>query len=77
MAARIAGLRATREWVVLERDDRIIGFASAATEAPAALQWSAEAGAHVDVQYHRADVAWMQLDQLDTADPDGPPGPIG
>jgi hypothetical protein len=27
MAARIDGLRATHEWLVLERDDQIIGFA--------------------------------------------------
>jgi L-amino acid N-acyltransferase YncA len=27
MAARTDGLRATHEWLVLERDDQIIGFA--------------------------------------------------
>lgn len=29
MAARIAGLRASHEWLVLERDDEIVGFAYA------------------------------------------------
>jgi phosphinothricin acetyltransferase len=27
MAARIDGLRSTHEWLVLERDDQIVGFA--------------------------------------------------
>jgi L-amino acid N-acyltransferase YncA len=41
MAARIAGLHTTHEWLVLEK--RL-----------AALQWPAEAGVYVDVQRHRA-----------------------
>lgn len=136
MAARIGGLRATHDWLVLERDDQIIGFAyGQPLKRLAAFQWSAETGIYVDVHHHRAgggrelytqllrrltersyrqafagitqpneasngfhrsfgfqdaglyrrvawkhdswhDVAWMQLDLLDTADQDGPPGPI-
>jgi L-amino acid N-acyltransferase YncA len=136
MAARIDGLRATHEWLVLERDDQIIGFAyGQPLKRLATFQWSAETGIYVDVDHHRAgggrelytrllrrltergyrqafagitqpneasnsfhrsfgfqgagryrraawkrdcwhDVARMQLDLLDTADPDGPPGPI-
>jgi L-amino acid N-acyltransferase YncA len=136
MAARIEGIRATHEWLVLERDDQIIGFAyGQPLKRLAAFQWSAETGVYVDVQHHRAgagrelytqllrrlpergyrhafagitqpneasnafhrsfgfhdaglyrrvawkhdswhDVAWMQLDLLESGSPDGPPGPI-
>ena len=45
MAARIAGLRASHEWLVLERDDEIVGFAYAQPlKRLAALRWSAETG---------------------------------
>ena len=136
MAARIDGLRATHEWLVLERDAQIIGFAyGQPLKRLATFQWSAETGIYVDADHHRAgagrdlytqllrrlaergyrqvfagitqpneasngfhrsfgfhdaglyrraawkhdswhDVASMQLDLLDTAGPDGPPGPI-
>lgn len=136
MAARIDGLRATHEWLVLERDDQIIGFAyGQPLKRLATFQWSAETGIYVDLDHRRAggghqlytqllrrltergyrqafagitqpneasngfhqsfgfqdaglyrrvawkheswhDVAWMQLDLLDTSGPDGPPGPI-
>jgi L-amino acid N-acyltransferase YncA len=136
MAARIGGLRATHEWLVLERDEQIIGFAyGQPLKRLATFQWSAETGIYVAVGHHRAgggrelytqllrrltergyrqafagitqpneasnsfhrsfgfqdaglyrraawkhdcwhDVAWMQLDLLETADLDGPPGPI-
>jgi L-amino acid N-acyltransferase YncA len=55
MAARIDGLRATHEWLVLERDDQIIGFAyGQPLKRLAAFQWSAETGIYVDVHHHRA-----------------------
>jgi L-amino acid N-acyltransferase YncA len=135
MAARIDGLRATHEWLVLERDDQIIGFAyGQPMKRLATFQWSAETGIYVDSAHHRAgagrelytqllrrlaergyrqvfagiaqpnepsngfhrssvfrdaglfrrvawkhnswhDVAWMQLDLLDSDSPDGPPDP--
>jgi L-amino acid N-acyltransferase YncA len=54
MAARIAGLRDTHEWLVLERDDRIIGFAyGQPLKRLATFQWSAETGIYVDVDHHR------------------------
>ena len=46
MDARIDGFRA-HEWLVLERDDQIIGFVWAAAEAPGYLPM-------VDVDHHRA-----------------------
>jgi L-amino acid N-acyltransferase YncA len=55
MAARIDGLRATHEWLVLERDDQIIGFAyGQPLKRLATFQWSAETGIYVDVHHHRA-----------------------
>ena len=55
MAARIGGLRATHDWLVLERDDQIIGFAyGQPLKRLAAFQWSAETGIYVDVHHHRA-----------------------
>ena len=55
MAARIDGLRATHEWLVLERDDHIIGFAyGQPLKRLATFQWSAETGIYVDVDHHRA-----------------------
>ena len=55
MAARIDGLRATHEWLVLERDDQIIGFAyGQPLKRVPAFQWSAETGIYVDVAHHRA-----------------------
>jgi len=54
MAARIGGLRATHEWLVLERDDRIIGFAyGQPLKRLVALQWSAETGIYVHDRHHR------------------------
>jgi L-amino acid N-acyltransferase YncA len=55
MAARIGGLGATHDWLVLERDDQIIGFAyGQPLKRLAAFQWSAETGIYVDVHHHRA-----------------------
>lgn len=55
MAARIGGLRATHDWLVLERDDQIIGFAyGQPLKRLAAFHWSAETGIYVDVHHHRA-----------------------
>ncbi len=55
MAARIGGLRATHEWLVLARDNQIIGFAyGQPLKRLAAFQWSAETGIYVDIAHHRA-----------------------
>ena len=55
MAARIEGLRATHEWLVLERDDQIVGFAyGQPLKRLVAFQFSAETGIYVDVHHHRA-----------------------
>jgi L-amino acid N-acyltransferase YncA len=56
IAARIDGLRATHEWLVLERGDQIVGFAyGQPLKRLVALQRSAEPGIYVDVHHHRAD----------------------
>jgi hypothetical protein len=45
IAARIGALRAAQEWLVLERDDQIIGFAyGQPLKRLAAFQWAAETG---------------------------------
>src|SRR6516225_7780098 len=50
MAARIARLRETHEWLVLEGDDRVVGFAYAhAFNRLAVYQWSVQTGIYVDV----------------------------
>jgi L-amino acid N-acyltransferase YncA len=55
MAARIDGLRATHEWLVVERDDEVIGFAyGQPLKRLATFQWSVETGIYVDVDHHRA-----------------------
>ena len=55
MAARIDGLRATHEWLVLERDHEIVGFAyGQPLKRLATFQWSIETGIYVDVGHHRA-----------------------
>ena len=60
MAARIAGLRASRE-----RDDEIVGFAYAQPlKRPAAPRWSAETGIYVDADNHRAGGGWQLYTQL-------------
>jgi L-amino acid N-acyltransferase YncA len=52
MAARIA---AAYEWLVLERDDRIIGFAYGhALNRLASYRWSTETGIYMHVDHHRA-----------------------
>jgi L-amino acid N-acyltransferase YncA len=55
MAGRIARARDTHEWLVLEHDDQIIGFAYGhAFNRLATYQWSAETGIYVHVNHHRA-----------------------
>lgn len=54
MANRIAA-RATHEWLVLEQDNQIIGYAYAHAFNPrAAYQWSAETSIYIAVDHHRA-----------------------
>jgi L-amino acid N-acyltransferase YncA len=55
MASRIAGLRATHEWLVLERGDQIVGFAyGQPLKRLATFQWSAETGIYMRADHHRA-----------------------
>lgn len=54
MAARIAAAREAHEWLVLERDNRIIGFAYGHTlHRVASYRWSAETGIYVSPDHHR------------------------
>jgi len=54
MASRIAGLRATHEWLVLERGDQIVGFAyGQPLKRLATFQWTAETGIYLHVDHHR------------------------
>jgi L-amino acid N-acyltransferase YncA len=55
MAARITAARDTHEWLIVECDDQIIGFAygHALNRFPA-YQWSAETGIYIHVDHHRA-----------------------
>jgi L-amino acid N-acyltransferase YncA len=55
MASRIAGLRATHEWLVLEREDQIVGFAyGQPLKRLATFQWTAETGIYLHVDHHRS-----------------------
>jgi L-amino acid N-acyltransferase YncA len=54
MAARIAAAQAGHEWLVLERDRRVIGFAYGhAFNRLAAYQWSTETGIYLDASHRR------------------------
>jgi L-amino acid N-acyltransferase YncA len=54
MAARIGTARDTHEWLVLEREGQIIGFAYAhALRRLPSYQWSAETGIYVSAEHHR------------------------
>jgi L-amino acid N-acyltransferase YncA len=54
MARRIAAARDSHEWLILERDDRIIGYAYAHAFNPrAAYRWSAETSIYIDANHHR------------------------
>jgi L-amino acid N-acyltransferase YncA len=54
MASRIAGLRATHEWLVLERRDEIVGFAyGQPLKRLATFQWTAETGIYLHVDHRR------------------------
>ena len=65
MAARIAAARAAHEWLVLECDDDIIGFAygHAFNRLPA-FTWSTETGIYVSVNHHRAGCGRQLYTQL-------------
>ena len=55
MAARIAAAQAGHEWLVLERDRRVIGFAYGhAFNGFATYQWSIETGIYVDADHRRS-----------------------
>ena len=54
MAARITGLRATHEWLVLEREDQIVGFAyGQPLKRLASFQWSTETGIYMRADHQR------------------------
>ncbi|ORB71899.1 GNAT family N-acetyltransferase [Mycobacterium scrofulaceum] len=54
MAARIAAARESHEWLVLERDGRVAGFAYAhALRRLPSFQWSVETGIYVGPDHHR------------------------
>lgn len=62
MAARID---AAHEWLVLERERRVIGFAYGHTlHRLPAFQWSVETGIYVDVNHQRADSGRMLYTEL-------------
>jgi phosphinothricin acetyltransferase len=55
MAARIATARKSHEWLVLEQDNEVIGYAYAhAFNHRAAYQWSAETSIYIAADHHRA-----------------------
>jgi L-amino acid N-acyltransferase YncA len=54
MASRIAGLRAAHEWLVLERQDQIVGFAyGQPLKRLPTFQWTVETGIYLHVDHHR------------------------
>ncbi|WP_242660352.1 GNAT family N-acetyltransferase [Mycobacterium mantenii] len=54
MAARIAAAQASHEWLVLERDRRVIGFAYGhALNRLATHRWSTETGIYLDADHRR------------------------
>jgi phosphinothricin acetyltransferase len=54
MAARITAAREAHEWLVLENDGRVIGFAYGHTlNRLATYRWSAETGIYVGADHHR------------------------
>lgn len=55
MAARIVAARETHEWLVLEHDDEVIGYAYAHAFNPRpAYQWSAETSIYIRANQQRA-----------------------
>jgi L-amino acid N-acyltransferase YncA len=55
MAARIAAAREHHEWLVLERDERVVGFAYGhAFNRLATYRWSTETGIYVDIDHRRS-----------------------
>jgi phosphinothricin acetyltransferase len=55
MAARIDAAQANHEWLVLERDRQVIGFAYGhAFNRLASYQWSTETGIYVDADHRRS-----------------------
>jgi phosphinothricin acetyltransferase len=55
MASRIASAQKAHEWLVLEHDDQVIGFAygHAVISLPS-FKWSAETGIYISSDHHRA-----------------------
>lgn len=54
MAARITSACESHAWLILERDDRIVGFAYGhALRRLPSFEWSVETGIYVDADHHR------------------------
>ncbi|WP_406813657.1 N-acetyltransferase family protein [Mycobacterium sp. M23085] len=54
MTARIAAAQVSHEWLVLERDHRVVGFAHGhAFNRLATYRWSTEVGIYLDVSHRR------------------------
>jgi L-amino acid N-acyltransferase YncA len=54
MATRITAARDTHDWLVLESDGRVVGFAYAhAFNRLPAYRWSAQTGLYIDADHHR------------------------
>jgi L-amino acid N-acyltransferase YncA len=54
MAARITAARETHEWLILERDDQIVGFAYGHTlNRLPTYKWSTETGIYMALGHHR------------------------
>jgi L-amino acid N-acyltransferase YncA len=55
MAARIAAAQEAHEWLVLERDERVVGFAyaHALIRRLPSYQWSVETGIYLHADHHR------------------------
>src|ERR1700761_3243835 len=56
MAARIASAQEAHEWLVLERDERVVGFAyaHALIRRLPSYRWSVETGIYLHLDHHRA-----------------------
>ena len=65
MAARIGAARQSHDWLVLERDEQVIGFAYAhGLNRLATYRWSAQTGIYVDLDHRRAGGGRLLYTQL-------------
>jgi L-amino acid N-acyltransferase YncA len=65
MAARIAAAQENHEWLVLERDEHVIGFAYAhGLNRLATYRWSTEVGIYIELDHRRAGAGRQLYTQL-------------